>query len=65
MGDRDSFRRAVEARDIEAMDLIRFGPSDRISDFTVMVRPRSALEALLAEVRSRLAAGAAASERAE
>ncbi len=59
------FRARVGERSVEGLDLIRFGPSDLISDFTVMVRPRSGLEALLAEVRSRLAAGAAASERAE
>ncbi len=59
------FRARVGERSVEGLDLIRFGPSDLISDFTVMVRPRSGLEALLAEVRSRLAPGAAASERAE
>ena len=49
------FRARVGDRELEGMDLIRFGESDLIRDFTVMVRPRSALEALLGEVGSRLA----------
>ena len=49
------FRTRVRDREVEGLDLIRFGESGLIRDFTVMVRPRSALEALLAEVASRLA----------
>ncbi len=51
------FRARVGDREVEGLDLIRFGESDLIRDFTVMVRPRSALEALLGEVGSRLAKG--------
>ena len=50
------FRTRVGDRDVEGLDLIRFDESGLIRDFTVMVRPRSAVEALLREVSSRLAA---------
>jgi hypothetical protein len=50
------FRTRVGDRDVEGLDLIRFDEAGRIRDFTVMVRPRSAVEALLREVSSRLAA---------
>lgn len=49
------FRARVGDRDLEGLDLLRFSDSGRIRDFTVMVRPRSALEALLGEVGARLA----------
>ena len=50
------FRTRVGDRDVEGLDLIRFDDTGRIRDFTVMVRPRSAVEALLKEVSSRLMA---------
>jgi len=50
------FRTRVGDRDVEGLDLIRFDEAGLIRDFTVMVRPRSAVEALLREVSSRLAA---------
>ena len=50
------FRTRVGDRDVEGLDLIRFDDAGRIRDFTVMVRPRSAVEALLREVSSRLMA---------
>jgi hypothetical protein len=50
------FRARVDGRDLEGLDLIRFDERGLIRDFTVMIRPRSALEKLLAEVGSRLAA---------
>jgi hypothetical protein len=49
------FRARVGDRDLQGLDLIRFDDSGLIRDLTVMVRPRSALEALLAEVGPRLA----------
>jgi hypothetical protein len=49
------FRAQVGDRDVEGLDLIRMAESGRIRELTVMVRPRSALEALLGEVGSRLA----------
>ncbi len=49
------FQARVGNRNVEGLDLLRFDARGRIRDFTVMVRPRSALEALLAEVGSRLA----------
>ena len=50
------FRTRVGERDVEGLDLIRFDGRGLIRDFTVMVRPRSAVEALLREVGSRLTA---------
>ena len=50
------FRTRVGDRDVEGLDLIRFDDTGRIRDFTVMVRRRSAVEALLREVSSRLMA---------
>lgn len=50
------FRTRVGDRDVEGLDLIRFDETGRIRDFTVMVRPRSAVESLLREVSSRLVA---------
>ncbi len=49
------FRARVGDRELEGLDLIRFDAQGRIRDFTVMIRPRSALEALLAAVGARLA----------
>ncbi len=50
------FNARVGDRDLQGLDLIRFDGNGQIRDLTVMVRPRSALEALLAEVAPRLAA---------
>jgi hypothetical protein len=49
------FNARVGDRNLQGLDLIRFDDSGLIRDLTVMVRPRSALEALLAEVAPRLA----------
>jgi hypothetical protein len=53
------FRTRVGDRDAEGVDLIRFDDTGLIRDFTVMIRPRSAVEALLHAVGSRLVANAA------
>ncbi len=50
------FRTKVKNRDVEGIDLIRFDEAGMIRDLTVMVRPRSSMEALLAEVEPRLMA---------
>lgn len=50
------FRARVGDQEVEGLDLLRFDASGSIRDFTVMVRPRSAAEALLAAVGSRLVA---------
>jgi hypothetical protein len=50
------FRARVRDRDLEGIDLIRFDEAGRIVDFTVFIRPRSAIEVLLEEVAPRLAA---------
>ncbi|MEE9607544.1 MAG: nuclear transport factor 2 family protein [Myxococcota bacterium] len=52
------FRARVGDKDVEGLDLLRFDARGRIRDFTVMVRPRSALEALLGVMGPRLAAAA-------
>lgn len=49
------FRARVGDRELEGLDLLRFDEAGRIRDLTVMVRPRSALEALLREVGGQLA----------
>lgn len=49
------FRTRVAGRDVEGLDYFRPGPDGRIVEFTVMVRPRSASDALMQEVGSRLA----------
>jgi hypothetical protein len=48
------FRARAGERDLEGIDLIRFDAEGRIVDLTVFIRPRSAIEALLAEVAPRL-----------
>ena len=53
------FRTRVLNRDVQGLDLIHFNPQGQIQELTVMVRPRSALETLLAEVAPRLAAASA------
>lgn len=49
------FRARIGDRDIEGLDLLRFDDSNLIRDITVMVRPRSAIEAIRQEVGGRLA----------
>ncbi len=50
------FSAKVRNRDAQGIDLLRFNAAGQVADLTVMVRPRSAMEALLAEVGPRLAA---------
>ena len=50
------FRAKVKDRDAEGIDLIRFDDAGMVRDLTVMVRPRSSMEVLLAEVAPRLVA---------
>jgi len=50
------FAAKVGKRDAQGIDLLRFNDAGQVVDLTVMVRPRSAMEALLAEVAPRLAA---------
>lgn len=53
-------RAKVGDLDIEGLDLFRFDESGLISDFTVMVRPRSAADALFGEMAPRVAAAPSA-----
>ena len=48
------FRARIGDRELEGLDLLRFDDSGKICDLTVMVRPRSAIEALRLEVGTRL-----------
>lgn len=50
------FRTRVKDRDVEGIDMVRFDDAGMVRDLTVMVRPRSSLERLLAEVQPRLMA---------
>lgn len=50
------FRTRVRDREVEGIDLVRFDERGYIRDLTVLVRPRSGVEALLGEVAPRLAA---------
>ena len=50
------FRTKVKNRDAEGIDMVRFDADGLVRDLTVMVRPRSSMEALLAEVQPRLMA---------
>jgi hypothetical protein len=49
------FRAHVGDRQLEGVDLLRFDDAGLVRDLTVFIRPRSAIEALLREVGSRLA----------
>ena len=53
---RTKVRSGDKLRDAEGIDLLRFDEHGLVHDLTVMVRPRSSLEALLAEVQPRLVA---------
>ncbi len=53
------FRFRIGDREGEGIDLVRFDAQGLIEDFTVMVRPLSAVEALRDAVGSQLAAGSA------
>lgn len=50
------FRARVGDRDVQGLDLLKFDAHGRVRDLTVMVRPRSAVEALMGAVGPRLAA---------
>jgi hypothetical protein len=50
------FRARIGDREVEGLDLIRPGPDGRIVDFTVMVRPLTAVVALAEAVGPQLAA---------
>jgi len=51
------FRTRVGDRDVEGIDLLRFGADGLIDDFTVFVRPLSAVNALRDSIGAQLAAG--------
>lgn len=50
------FEASVAGRELQGLDLIRFDDLGRLRELTVMVRPRSGLEALMSAVGPRLAA---------
>lgn len=49
------FRARIGDRELEGLDLLRFDDSGLVRDITVMIRPRSAIEAIRQEVGGRLA----------
>ena len=49
------FRARVGDRQVEGVDLLRLNPEGRIEDFTVLVRPLSAVTALGEAMRAKLA----------
>ncbi len=51
------FRARIGSREVEGLDLLRFNDTGLVREVTVMVRPLSAVEALLAAVGPRLASG--------
>lgn len=62
VGNRDAAG-GVKCRDAAGVDLIRLADEGMVRDLTVMVRPRSSTEALLAEVPPRLLASLRADAR--
>ena len=50
------FEARVGDRELQGVDVLRFGDDDLIDEMTVMVRPMSGLEALAAEMGRRLEA---------
>jgi hypothetical protein len=50
------FRAHVGEREVEGLDLLRFGPDGLVYDLTVMMRPKSALDAVIDEMTVRLGA---------
>jgi len=50
------FEARVAGRELQGVDLIRFDDLGRLRELTVMVRPKSGLEALMSVVGPRLAA---------
>lgn len=49
------FRASVGDKQVEGIDLLRFGPDGLVNDFTVMIRPMSGVIALAQAVGPRLA----------
>jgi hypothetical protein len=54
------FRTRIGDKEIEGLDLLRFGPDGLVDDFTVMVRPMSGVITLAQTVGPRLEAAKAA-----
>lgn len=54
------FRTRVGDRELQGLDVLRFDDEGRITDLTVMIRPRTGLEAVIAAVAPRLEAARAA-----
>jgi hypothetical protein len=48
------FRARIGEREAEGIDILRFNKAGLIKDITVMMRPRSALEAFRSEMETRL-----------
>lgn len=53
------FEARVGERDLQGVDILRFGPDDRVVELTVLVRPMSAMHALAEQMRAMLEAAGA------
>jgi len=49
------FSAHVGEKQLKGIDMIRFNEQGKIVDFEVMIRPKSGLEALAAQMRQRMA----------
>jgi hypothetical protein len=53
------FETRVGARDLQGVDILRFGADDRVKEMIVMVRPMSGLHALAEAMQAKLEAAGA------
>ena len=51
------FRARIGEREVQGIDILRFNRAGLIKDITVMMRPRSAIEAFRAEMEAKLGLG--------
>lgn len=54
------FEARVDDRDVQGVDILRFGPDGRVRELIVMVRPMSGMHALAERMRALLEAAGAA-----
>lgn len=54
------FEARVDDRDVQGVDILRFGPDGRVRELVVMVRPMSGMHALAERMRALLEAAGAA-----
>jgi len=57
------FRTRIGGRELQGLDVLRYDDEGQITDLTVMIRPRSGLEAVISAVAPRLQAARAAARK--